>query len=156
MVEYYLEFYKELVKYEINLLPDDFNKQEAKEKIINNILTNPNHIITKFKQEEEIKEYVSNKLDSITNIIRPEISKDFPKLLKWSKRDLNFMTTRHFRIIPCDSEETCIKVYNILKTNNRYVQCGFIPNKEGKLIYFNFTKPKNKRHIDADWRYVDD
>ena len=82
------------------------------------------------------------------------VTNDHPKILKWSKRDLGVLGRTYFRVVPNYSEEDLYYTYNVLKTNNRYVQCGYIINQDKETIYFCLTKPKGQRQTNPNWDFT--
>lgn len=151
---YYKEFYKEIVQYELNLLKDNYNTESTAKQISDKILNSKNYLLQNKINRDEVYQYT---LDQVKNYNKSkvEVTNLHPNIYQWYKRDLLNSGRSNYRIIPNYSEEDLYYTYNVLKTNNRYVQCGFIINRDKESVLFCLTKPKGQRNTPKDWRFED-
>ena len=154
--EYYTEFYKEIVKYELNLLPTISDITKVTQDITDKIFASENYILRHKTDMESVYGYTLSQVQDRASYSKVDVVtpiNEQPKIVKWTKRDLATVAKTFYRIIPNYSEEDLVYTYNLLKTNNRYVQCGFIINQDKENIYFCITKPKGNRHTQSDWTF---
>lgn len=157
--DYYREFYKEIIKFELSLLPSSFDINQVIQSLSDKLLTSKNFILTEKTDKEEMLSYLVEQVNekalshTVENV---QVCEKTPNIPQWTKRDLYNIANANYKIIPNYSEEDLKYTYKVLKTNNRFVQCGFIVNREKVNILFCVTKPKGQRNLDSDWGFVND